>query len=392
MDKRDLTILAERFLRGVATEEEKALLHKWYDNWEDDDQIVVTKSSIQEEQLKQQILDGLKKSIAAEAVPLKTTRRRKYWLAAASLLLMATSAVYFIYSGKKNQQVLSPETSVIVRDAAPGSDKAVLTLSDGSTILLDSAQNGNLAQQGTSKVIKQNNGQIVYDASGAAAEQVTYNTIATPRGGQYHLVLADGSKVWLNASSSLHYPTSFTGAERKVELTGEAYFEVKSLTSAGNKKMPFIVNVKNMDVKVLGTAFNVNAYDDEEDIRTTLLEGRVDITGLNNTFRQLKPNDQSVYDRNGNIRVIENADTEQAIAWKNGLFKFNSTSLSAIMRQVSRWYDVDIFYKGDVKEETFSGDIPRRQNATEVFKVLETTKTVQFSIENKNVIIEAYKK
>jgi transmembrane sensor len=396
MEKKEIITLAERFLQGIATEHEKALLHQWYDSWQDDEEVIMATQEDNEEIIRKKVLSRLKQSIQPQA-PLPSIKKstiQKRWLAAASVLLISAVAGYFIYTGNSQNQPIASVKKSPKNDVAPGGNKAILTLADGSTIIRDSAQNGNLAQQGSSQVFKQKDGELVYNSSrqtDPTPATILYNTISTPRGGQYQLVLPDGSKVWLNAASSLRYPTAFTGIERKVELTGEAYFEVTSITSGNRKKLPFIVAVKDMAVKVLGTDFNINAYDDEADIKTTLLKGSVDVTATSNSQTiRLTPGQQSVY--NGNMKLIKGADTEQAVAWKNGLFKFNSADLPMIMRQISRWYDVDITYDGNVKEETFSGDMPRKQNASEVFKMLEMTKTVQFSIENKKVIIEPYKK
>lgn len=396
MEKKEIIILAERYLQGTATEEEKVLLHQWYDSWQDNEETVLTDQQEEESTIREKILSGLKQSIQTQTTlpSLKKSGIKKRWLAAASVFLLSGVAGYFIYTAQIKPTPIVSAKEPIKNDIPPGGNKAILTLDDGSKIVLDSIQNGAIAQQGASKISKLQNGALAYNAQTQAAPAqaiIMYNTISTPRGGQYQLILPDGSKVWLNAASSLRYPTAFTEAERKVELTGEAYFEVASVSLNNNKKLPFIVTVKDMAVKVLGTHFNINAYNDEDDIKTTLLEGSVDVsTPSNSQIIRLAPGQQSVF--NGNFKLIKDADVEQAVAWKNGLFKFNGAGLAQIMRQVSRWYDVDIAYEGNVREETFSGDIPRRQYASEVFKMLEMTKTVQFSIEHNKVIIQPYKK
>jgi len=267
-------------------------------------------------------------------------------------------------------------------DFLPGKNTAILTLADGSTIVLDSAKNGALTSQGNTKVIKLNNGQLAYSSSGATNE-VLYNTMSTPRGGQYKLVLSDGSKVWLNAASSIHYPTSFPGNERKVEITGEAYFEV-----AHDAKKPFKVSVNNMEVQVLGTHFNVNAYRDERTINTTLLEGSVKVT-KGSSMSILKPGQQAIIQQAGDdkkITVENNIDVEAVIAWKNGYFSFTNADMTAVMRQISRWYDVDIVYEGKIPDRKFGGEISRNLNASQALKILQASK-VHFRIEGKKIIV-----
>ncbi|MGN6491767.1 MAG: FecR family protein [Agriterribacter sp.] len=401
MEKEQIIALAERFIKGIATDKEKALLHQWYDDWQDDEETVRVNDAPSEDAIREKILAHLQTSLhtTTAPAPVRSIKKILYRIAAACvLLLLIAGAGYFIYT----KQAATP--AVIVQkngkpDIAPGGNKAILTLNDGSTIVLDSAANGSLTQQGNTDIVKTQDGHLEYnvdDGNNNTAVEILYNTISTPRGGQYQLTLPDGSKVWLNAASSLRYPTIFKGNERKVTLTGEAYFEVARTTLQGtNTHLPFTVETGDIDVKVLGTHFNINAYHDEADVKTTLLEGSVDVIAKQKQAQtvRLLPGQQSQWSNAlGMMKLVKEADIEQAVAWKNGLFKFNSTDLAAIMRQVSRWYDVDIVYEGSVKEETFSGDIPRKEYASEVFKMLELTKTVAFSIENKIVTIKPYKK
>ncbi|MGN6436009.1 MAG: FecR family protein [Agriterribacter sp.] len=400
MEKEQIIALAERFIKGIATEEEKALLHQWYDGWQDDEETVQVNDAQSEDAIREKILAHLQKSLhtTTAPAPVKSIKKTLYRIAAACVLLMLIAgAGYFIYT----RQAAMPAAIVQKTgkpDIAPGGNKAILTLNDGSTIVLDSAANGSLTQQGNTDIVKTQDGHLEYnvDDGNNNVVEVLYNTISTPRGGQYQLTLPDGSKVWLNAASSLRYPTIFNGNERKVTLTGEAYFEVARTTQQGsNTHLPFTVETGDIDIKVLGTHFNINAYHDEADVKTTLLEGSVDVIAKQKQTQtvRLLPGQQSQWSNaSGMMKLVKEADIEQAVAWKNGLFKFNSTDLAAIMRQVSRWYDVDIVYEGSVKEETFSGDIPRKEYAGEVFKMLELTKTVAFSIENKIVTIKPYKK
>ncbi|HET9280085.1 MAG TPA: FecR family protein, partial [Flavitalea sp.] len=264
-------------------------------------------------------------------------------------------------------------------DVAPGGDKAILTLADGSTVVLDDAQNGTLAQQGSSKIIKLD-GKLVYDPANKNSREVVYNTITTPNGGQYQLELPDGSLVWLNATSSIHFPTSFVGKERRVEITGEAYFEI-----AKNRDMPFIVTVNNAEVQVLGTHFNVNAYNDEENVKTTLLEGSVKFVSGDN-INMLKPGQQSQLANNGLIKVVNNVDVEEVVAWKNGMFDFENAGIETVMRQLSRWYDVDVEYNGKT-DDLFIAEMRRNIKLSDALKALELTGKVKFDIQGKKIIV-----
>jgi transmembrane sensor len=261
----------------------------------------------------------------------------------------------------------------------PGSNKAVLTLGDGRTIILDNAASGQLASESGTTIVKMKDGEIAYNASTTTREQITYNTIAIPRGGQYNLTLPDGTKVWLNAASTLRFPTRFTGNTREVELDGEAYFEV-----AKNQEMPFFVNAQEMKVKVLGTHFNVMAYKDEPEIITTLLEGKVKLSSTTRNVL-LAPGEQGLFSAN-NFKV-KKADLNEAVAWKNGYFIFNGENLSAIMRKISRWYDVDIDYNTHNGNLTYTGSVSRFKNISEVLKVLSLTGTVKFEIKERRVTV-----
>ncbi|WP_184547820.1 FecR family protein [Mucilaginibacter sp. FT3.2] len=303
----------------------------------------------------------------------------KYAVAASILIFMAIGAYLFTYKRTTSR-------SNVKIDFAPGGNKAMLTLSNGSKIILTDAKNGKLASQGNIAVTKTHDGEVSYDASASTGPEKgarpSYNTITTPKGGQYQVLLADGSKVWLNSVSSISFPTSFTGKERHVEITGEVYFEV-----AKNKAKPFFVKAGSQEVQVLGTHFNINSYNDEPDIKTTLLEGAVKIRQLNNSFSALlKPGQQAVNKLSGPIQVRD-ADIEQVIAWKNGLFQINDASIEAIMRQAARWYDVDIEYEGKIPQRQFSGKIKRDVKASEFLQML-TYFNVHFSIEGRKIIVK----
>ena len=284
----------------------------------------------------------------------------------------------------KNRPPLVAEVNQLhyKNDVQPGGNKATLTLSDGSIIDLDDAKNGTLTQQGNTKVIKLDD-KLLYDLSTKATQQVVYNTISTPKGGQYQLELPDGSRVWLNASSSIHFPTSFVAKERRVEITGEAYFEV-----AKDAHKPFIVSVNKSEVQVMGTHFNVNAYDDENDMKTTLLEGAIQF--VNGDYKSiLQPGQQTQLKKDGTVKLVDDVDLDEVVAWKNGLFSFESAGIETIMRQLARWYDVEIEYRGR-PDDLFVAEIRRDIKLSDALKALELTGKVKFEIEGKKIIVMHY--
>lgn len=301
---------------------------------------------------------------------------------AASVIGLLLFGAYSWFSRMDKKEIATSEikNSSYKNDVLPGGDKAMLTLADGSTIVLNDAQNGNLVQQGNTKVIKLD-GKLAYNAANAGIGEILYNTISTPRGGQYQVELPDGSKVWLNAASSLHFPTAFVGKERRVEISGEAYFEV-----AKNKSMPFIVSVNGSEIQVLGTHFNVMAYNDEDAVKTTLLEGSVKFASGNNSSL-LKPGQQAQLTTEGQVKVVSDVDVDEVVAWKNGMFDFEDASLGTVTRQLSRWYDVDIVNQNKNIEDLFVVEMPRSSKLSDVLKVLELTGNIKFEIDGKKIIV-----
>jgi len=330
--------------------------------------------------------------------------RKLYRWAAAAVLLLLTGGAWIYLAGIHASSATAHNHSK-TSDATPGSSKAFLTLSDGRTIVLDSTATGELVLQGNTKVMKVDSGSLTYQASSSPNQppaakspapetanppSETYNTITTPRGGQYQVRLSDGTKVWLNAASRLKFPTAFNGKQRVVELTGEAYFEVAKET------VPFIVHVPPadrgtaavpLDITVLGTHFNVNAYQDEPVAKATLLEGSIRISkGAGSNL--LQPGQQAVADNGSTLIQLNNdADLDEAVAWKNGMFIFNSLSLEAIMRQMERWYDVEVRYEGNIKKTSFNGQISRYSNAAKMLDMLQTTGEIHFTIENRTITV-----
>jgi len=319
-----------------------------------------------------------------QPVPQKASGRiriLRYAAAAAVLGAVLTAGGLYI----KWQRPAAPVATESRQGLEPGSNKAMLVLADGKTIPLDSANIGALAKQGNTSILNTDQG-LAYKPEGTPSE-VVYNTVVTPRGGQYQLTLADGSKVWLNAASSIRFPTAFTGKERLVEISGEGYFQV-----AANARQPFRVKVKgtsNMDVNVLGTSFNIMAYPDEEAITTTLENGAVQL--VNNHVKSiLKPGFAGNLRKGNPDFQIEKADLEQTLAWKDGKFRFRNTSIQTIMRQIARWYNIEVMYEGDLSDIRLTGIISRRENAGSLFKILSTTKRVHFDINDNRILVRPY--
>lgn len=313
---------------------------------------------------------------------------RKTAYVAAILFVISSLGLYFYINRNIDQLVIAKkENGIRKNEISPGGDKAILTLSDGSTIALDSAKNGLLATQSGINISKTANGQIIYKTSLSSTSRLepSYNTISTPRGGQYQVILPDGTKVWLNAASSLTFPASFSGGERRVKLSGEAYFEVVTLVSPSNGgderiHIPFRVVSGNQLVEVLGTHFNVNAYPDEATISTTLLEGSVKVMHMRTHHTMLlKPGQESQV---GADIQVSNVEVAQAIAWKNGYFVFAYENIESIMRKISRWYDVDIQYEGDITKEGFIGSVSKFENVSQVLDMLRFTGLVHFKVED----------
>jgi transmembrane sensor len=301
---------------------------------------------------------------------------------AAAVILIAALGSYWLVRRTPNKPVAKTETKKIpvINDVSPGQYKARLTLADGSVVVLDTITDRKLLQQGSTTVYSKG-GELIYEQKGKHNE-VLYNTLTTAKGETFGMVLSDGSKVWLNSGSSIRYPVAFAGNQRTVEITGEAYFEVAHLDNG----IPFKVTVNGMEVRVLGTHFNINAYTDEAKIRTTLLEGSVAVTPAGSAKPViLKPGQQAAI--SGKIvELIEHADTEQAVAWKNGYFQFNEADLKTVMHAIERWYDVAIVYEGNVPQPVYSGKLSRNAKASDVLKVLEQN-GIHFRIEGKKIIV-----
>lgn len=390
-NRAELGKLANKYIQGIATDAEIKQLLDWYYAFDDISVTIPADTEEEENLLEARMLLRLHHTIETE----KTKARKRIvpaWLkySAAAAILAGISFTAFWWQHQQQPAGTTARVKKIPVPAAivPGGNKAILTLADGSSIILDSLNNGAVTHQGNTRIIKKDNGQITYDAStapaaGSRTAVISFNTITTPKGGQYQVILPDGSKVWLNAASSLRFPTAFTGNSREVALTGEAYFDITP-----NNRQPFQVAVNNMQVQVLGTRFNVMAYQDEQQSKTTLVQGSISIA-TNAGDRQsalLKPGQQASLTQAGKIRVANNADIDEALAWINGKFYFNDTDLSTLMRQIARWYNIDVVYSGSIPQEKFSGEIPRNSNIDEVFKILKLS-NIHFTSDGHTITI-----
>lgn len=378
-NKKEFLRLVDAYLAGKANVKQSATVEQYFDLFSTQPDILETldKKAIRE------IHDRLKAGIDLR---IKSKERPgfilnwKYTSVAAAVLFICSIGIYFYRSDQQQVKPFSKNATVLP-DVAPGGNKAVLTLANGSKISLTDARAGIIANQFGVSIHKTKNGELVYTHP-EAVNQLVYNSIETPKGGQYRLTLPDGTKVWLNAASSLRYPLTFPGNERKVELTGEAYFEV-----AKNKAKPFKVFTDRQVVEVLGTHFDINAYADEAATRTSLLEGSVKVSSLKSGNEiKIRPGQQAIVSLNISVK---NIDVDEAVAWKNGYFMFDEEPLESILRKISRWYDVDIQYSDDSfnKKIYLNGTLSKYSNVSKVLKKLELTGAVHFKIEERKIIV-----
>jgi ferric-dicitrate binding protein FerR (iron transport regulator) len=332
----------------------------------------------------------LKTSI--KPVKLKRTFFWKY-LAAASIIIALGTGLYFsLFSKDNSTSSKAVKNTIAANDVkAPQTNRAIITLADGRQVYLDSISNGQIAQEGNISLVKLPNGQLVYETvNGEVLKEMQYNTLYNPAGSKViDIRLSEGSHVWLNAGSSITYPVAFIGNERKIKITGEAYFEVAPLYSGG-VKMPFKVNIASKgEVEVLGTHFNINSYSDESSINTTLLEGSVKISSfISRQTSLLTPGQQAQLNLTGQININKNVDVDEVMAWKNGKFIFRDADIQTIMRQIERWYDVEVSFSKTITNEQFVGSISRNVNISQILKMLEQTGTVKFEVEGKKVVVK----
>jgi transmembrane sensor len=372
-----------KYLRDELTAPEKKILQDWRDESVDNELMFLSQTDpdniISDLKDYYKHKDAVWDRILEKAPELAVPPARKFPLlsmvaAAAVLFLIAGTGIYIFSKQKK----ALPAFVVSKPVTAPGGSHAVLQLTNGSAILLDSVHTGSVAVQGNSTVIKEDSNGLVYNGNGQPKiSGLVFNTLITPRGGEYKIVLSDGTKVWMNAASSLKYPVYFAGNDRKVELTGEAYFEV-----AKDASKPFRVIVNNRTtVEVLGTHFNIMAYDDEPYLNTTLLEGSVKIDKS-----VLSPGQQARINSYGEINILNDVDTAETVAWKNGRISFDNADIRTIMRAVSRWYDVDVSYEGDIPGVQYMGGIRRDTELPDLLKVLALNK-IHFKTTGKKITV-----
>lgn len=382
--KKELIELIRKYRLGKASLEEIKFLEKYYQYFNKEEKISESLTEYEIKETGDKIIANIQGSIQqAPVIPLY--KRLGFRLAAASVLLIVSFSIYLSFN--KNHQ--SPDTNTVVTKhdvAPPAINRATITLANGQKVYLDSAENGILATQGNINVKKLEDGQIVYNVeSSLVNSELVYNTLTNPKGSKViDITLNDGTKVWLNAGSSLTYPVAFVGNERKVTMSGEAYFEVATLRLRSGQKMPFKVKInESAEVEVLGTHFNINAYSDEASINTTLLEGAVRVT-VNKKNQLLKPGQQAQINANA-IKLNTDADVAQAVAWKDGLFAFTDADLPTVMRQLARWYDLDVKYEGDIARREFNGKIGNTLTLNQVLSILAKTR-VNYRIESGNKI------
>ncbi|MEJ7780178.1 MAG: FecR domain-containing protein [Daejeonella sp.] len=375
MLKEELKELLTRYRSGTATEQDKAFLESWYLKYQEDD--------AQDYPLSDRIEDAnsIWSSLLADH---KKPTRISLWrpFAAAAALVVAVSFGLYFYIGNSDNPAKEYVTQKVKPEIIPGGNNAMLTLADGRKISLTDAKNGELARQAGIIVTKTSDGQLVYTISNTegTSQTIEYNTVETPNGGQYQLRLPDGSNVWLNAASSLKYPATFRSqGQRKVELQGEAYFEI-----ARDRYKPFLVATSNQTVEVLGTHFNISSYSDEGHTKTTLLEGSVKVSTTKGQ-QIIEPGQQSIL--SGNFLEVKKADLEETMAWKNGYFRFNDEKIDDVLRKLSRWYGVEFQYEGKIPDDGFNGVISRSKNISQVLKMLEKTKAIQFKIEGRRITV-----
>ncbi|SMC87446.1 FecR family protein [Pedobacter africanus] len=374
--------LLEKLKNGTISAEERRLLDAWYEDF------VTQAEPFNDARLFLADMEILDKAFPFDSTqtPVKTYKIWPRIAITAALFIMIIGAGLLFYNLNPDK---APHGSTVYKNViAPGKVGATLTLANGKQIRLSSAVNGELAEEAGVKISKSADGQIVYEIIGTANNSNQLNTLSTSNGETYRIRLPDKSEVWLNAASTIRYPVSFAKHPiRKIELTGEAYFEI-----ARDKKHPFIVESKEQRIEVLGTHFNVNTYTNENNVKTTLIEGSVKVQVLNSTRKTLggeqvilKPGEQSILAADElNVRQ---ADVEEAIAWKMGFFKFRDENIQSIMRKVSRWYNVEVIYKGEIPQSGLEGTVSRYQDITQLLDMLQSTGLVKFSIIKNKIIV-----
>lgn len=381
MDQQRLSILFDKYKQGILTPSEEAELNDWFHTLNlggtDLEEYIARLGGV-ENYTEQRFMNFREQIGGTKVVPMKPRRNVARWYAAASIIvILSAGGYYMLHRHRHIEQVAQNQ----IPNIKPGSQKAILHLANGQQIALNEARVGTLAKQGNAVITKAADGQVIYNVQNSnGPENDTYNTITTQRGGYYPLKMADGTIAILDAASSIKYPVTFNGKERDVEITGQVYFQV-----VHNSNKPFKVRVKGQTIEDIGTEFNINAYDDEPYISTTLVNGSIRVTKLQKSFI-MAPGQQALADLDKNTITVKSVDVQDVIAWKNGQTSFKNQDIREIMRQVSRWYDVDVQYEGQIPNRRFDGSISRNANLSDLLKILEFN-NIHFSIEGKKIIV-----
>lgn len=375
--------LSYKLKSGTITKQERADFEEWYDSKLHKDVELPATFASDSNELKERIYLRITNNLDDKSIKKKVFTIWKQVSVAASILLILSFGTYYLYQKKPNEQ--NTQELAKSNDIAPGQNQAMLTLANGQKIIINNSLKGREIKMGNSIVKINNDNTLTYTMIGTSAIQTQYNTFSTVRGEQspFPLRLPDGTKVWLNAQSSISFPSAFNGNERLVKLTGEAYFEV-----IHDEKQPFKVLVKDQTIEDLGTTFNINSYNDEPDIKTTLISGSIKVITGRGKSALIKPGEMATTVVNSDMINVREVNIENATAWKNGYFLFDDEPLESVMRKIARWYNVDIEYAKDEKiNEIFGGSISRYTNISQVLKILEATGDVHFTVEGKKVIV-----
>jgi len=378
MNKDDIRNLFERYLAGTATDEEESLLESWYLEWSNNKSV-----DLSDDDMKMYLSAMREKNPYLTGLTDKRSQIKVQNIAAVFIILITAGAIVY-YSTRSFKPIDKQRIRNHIASVVPGGSRAILTLGNGQQISLTDADTGTIASENGHTINKTGNGEIVYQSSNSIPPKgVTYNTVSTPRGGLYAVILPDGTKVVLNAATSLRYPTVFLGKERKVELSGEAYFIV-----VHNSSQPFSVQTKSQLIEDVGTEFNTSSYDDDDETKTTLIQGCVKVTDKHTRSMMLTPGQQSLTDKSGLLSLIKHPDIEEVTAWKNGFFKFDGETIDKVMMQISRWYAVRIIYEKDITKEGFYGTVSRTERIEDVLKMLELTGLVHFKLSENAIIVQ----
>lgn len=397
MDKNNIDEVLNKLAKNKATAEEKQEFSNWinaldeksYKEVLDQYQAIVLDTAGPDMPELEQKIESTLEEHKRQKRPIALISIRNIAAVSIFLVIAVAGTWYFMNTLLGTSSQFDDNAQITSRygdDILPGGDKATLILSGGKQIILDDLQEGVLNTESGIRLHKTGEGEIVYDFTVTEKEiPVTYNTIRTPKGGEYRVTLPDGSRVWLNSGSSITCPTVFDANERIVEIRGEVYFEVKTITSPGDsRRVPFIVQTEDQSIEVLGTEFNIKAYPDMERMETTLVEGKIRVqTPLKEVL--LQPGEQAQVARRGTVVVTDQVDVAKVVAWKNGYFQFSNDSIEDIMLLLQRWYDVDIKYMGSKVNAEFGGQISRSRNISEVLQILELTGEVRFRIDGRTI-------